>query len=92
MACRLLGAKPLSKPVITSHESHPKEQNGRTSYWNEPIFIDDIALKVIVCNSGDQFEKWAHKPNIVNPSSAYVKKQITQSSHGDQPIFTTFHI
>ena len=26
MACRLFGTKPLSKSMITSHQSHPKEQ------------------------------------------------------------------
>ena len=44
MACHLFGAKPLSKPIMTSHQSHPKEQTSMEYHWNKPIFIDKIAL------------------------------------------------
>ena len=48
----LLGDKPLSKPVLTSHQSHPKEQtcNEKKNQWNYAFFIDKVANKVIIYN------------------------------------------
>ena len=45
MAWCLCGTKPLSKPMLTSHQKHPK-----LMYRNWPIFIDESVFKVIVCN------------------------------------------
>ena len=48
MACRLSGPNPLSRPVMTSHQSHTKEQTSvHKKYEN---FSDEIALQIIVYN------------------------------------------
>ena len=42
--------KPLSKSMLTSRQSHPKEQTSMKNYQNQKIFTDEIAIKVIICN------------------------------------------
>ena len=43
MACRLCGAKPLPKPMITSQGTEFNNKNLKTNYQNSHIFIDKIA-------------------------------------------------
>ena len=52
MVCYLVGTKPLPKPMPTSHHSHPKQQTSmkQLSKLFDFVFIDEITLKVIVCN------------------------------------------
>ena len=44
------GTKPLFTPMITSRQPHPRAQTSRKIYWNQPVFIDEIAPKIIDCN------------------------------------------
>ena len=55
--------KPLLKPMMTSHQSHFKEQTSMKSYWNYLIFIDAIAFEIIICNFATIFVHglWANK-------------------------------
>ena len=46
-----VGDKPVSKPMMTSHQSHPKEQTSMKRYRNWQFLIDEIALKFIILNS-----------------------------------------
>ena len=50
MACHLLGDKPLSKPMMTSYPPNRKGQTLMKKYENWPVFIDEIAHKIIICN------------------------------------------
>ena len=43
MACRLFSPRPLSKPLVVSHQSHPREY---TSEKNWPIFIGKLHMKL----------------------------------------------
>ena len=51
MTCRPIVTKLLSSQMVTYHQSHPKEQNLVENYRNQEIFIDEITLAVIICNS-----------------------------------------
>ena len=51
MACRFFGAKPLSRPTMTSYKSHPREQTSMEKIFeNLPTITDDTQLKDIVRN------------------------------------------
>ena len=50
MTCHLYGVKPLSKPMMSSHESYPKEQTAMKNIEIQSIFIFEIALKFIAYN------------------------------------------
>ena len=49
MACRLFGAKPLSKPMLGFCQLHPEEQISVKFYQNTKLFIHENAPENIVC-------------------------------------------
>ena len=48
--CRLFGAEPLPKPMMTSRQPHHSGINPGKKYRKSPIFTDEIALDVILCH------------------------------------------
>ena len=46
----LIGAKPLSKLMMTSYQSHTMEHNSMKNVLKLSVSSDEIALEVIVCN------------------------------------------
>ena len=49
MACRLFGAKPLSKPMLGYCQLDPQEQSSVKLYANTKHFIHENASETIVC-------------------------------------------
>ena len=59
MACHLFGAKSLSKPVMASYQSQPKEKDFNKKLSKLTHFIDKMVFKFIVCIFAAIFTKWA---------------------------------
>ena len=49
MACRLVGAKPLSEPVLEYYWFDPKEQTLVNTRQNFHIFLLENVFKNVVC-------------------------------------------
>ena len=49
MACRLFGAKPLSKPLLGYCQLDPEEQTSVKSYQNSKFFVQENSSENIVC-------------------------------------------
>ena len=49
MACRLFGAKPLSKPMLDYCQLDPQEQTSMTFWSKYKLFIHENASENIVC-------------------------------------------
>ena len=49
MTSQLFGDKPLTKPMMTSHQ-YNKEYTSMKKISDWLIFIDEIALRFIMCN------------------------------------------
>ena len=49
MACRLVGAKPLSKPMLVYYELDPQEQTSVIFCQHIKLFIHENASQNIVC-------------------------------------------
>ena len=66
MACRLLGANPLSKPKWPLIDHTLRNRLQWKNHPNLVIFIDEIELKTIVCNFATNLStvKWAKVTNL----------------------------
>ena len=69
LACRLFGAKPLSKPMLGCCQLDPKEQKEQTSvkfHSKYKLFIQENACEYIVCEMAAIFSRgrWV---NILRP-------------------------
>ena len=49
MACRLFGAKPLSKPMLDHYQMDPQEQTSVKLNQNTQRFVHENAYENIVC-------------------------------------------
>ena len=48
----LLSTKPLSKPMMTSHQLDPNNRLQWENPWNRAVFIVENVLKITICNFG----------------------------------------
>ena len=57
MACRLLGAKPLLKPMLAYCQLDPWEYISVKCERNSIIFIQVNAFEIVVCQYGGHFDQ-----------------------------------
>ena len=56
MACRLFGAKPLSKQMQRYCQLDPLEQTSEIVMKNTKSFTHEISSEIVVCPGGDEFK------------------------------------
>ena len=57
MACRLFGAKPLSKPVLVIINWTPRNELQWNFNQNLKFFIEENAFEIVVCQNGGHFPR-----------------------------------
>ena len=74
MACRMFGTNAISKPMLTYHQSQPKEQTSIKNYRHQPTFNDDLMLSFCnlppFCPGG----RWAHTGRLSQWTSCQMRK------------------
>ena len=82
MACRLFGAKPLSKPMLDYCRLGPKEQTSVKFIQNIKLFIHENASENIVCemaavlSSGDEFKRYTHRLSCLSRSALKTRQTL----------------
>ena len=97
MACPLLGAKPVSKPIMTFHQSHPKEPASiiKTSFILPPFcLVDELItlMKGSFCGAWSLALLWDVYPawgNCVGVETVRLGRETVLNS--ESPLFITGH-